>query len=188
MTRRHTSRSRRWSTALLAGATASALVLTGCGSDDEHAGHEHTGSDAHEHIDPIAADPAVTAQAVASTVLTWNPAQQDSPWELATNFIEDTLTGDLADKAGEPSSSAAMADRPKQWDGWAAGGATMKAVVLDVELADEDDDEVTAVVEVQQTLNYPDGSSSRWKKSTQEVHLVAENGRWKANSLKETAA
>lgn len=181
----HMNRKRRWSTVVLAVATAGVLTLTGCGSDDEHDGHEHTGSDDHEHIDPIAQDPAIAATSVAVTALSWTPAEQSSPWDIPTTVLSSSMTGELADKAGGPSSAEAMKDRPSQWDGWAAAGATVKAFVLETEVTEESDTDTTVVATVRQDLSYPDGGRSTWKTTDYEIGLVAEDGRWKAETMKE---
>ncbi|MGP9725294.1 hypothetical protein ACT3SZ_14895 [Corynebacterium sp. AOP40-9SA-29] len=178
-------RSRRWSTTVLAVATAGALALAGCGSDDDHDGHEHTGSDDHEHIDPVAQDPAIAATSVAVTALSWTAAEQSSPWDIPTTVLSSSMTGELADKASDPSSAEARRDRPSQWDGWATAGATVKAFVLETEVTEESDSATTVVTTVRQDLSYPDGGGSTWKTTDYEIDLVAEDGRWKATTMKE---
>lgn len=180
----HTDRKRRCATAVLAAVASAALMIAGCGSDS-HDGHEHTGSDDHEHIDPVAQDPAIAATSVAVTALSWTPAEQSSPWDIPATVLSSSMTGELADKAGDPSSAEARKDRPSQWDGWATAGATVKAFVLETEVTEESDSETTVVATVRQDLSYPDGGGSTWKTADYEIDLVAEDGRWKAETMKE---
>jgi hypothetical protein len=179
-----TTRSRHWSAVALALVTAGVMMLTGCGSDEPD-GEQHTGSDAHEHIDPVADDPAIAATSVAVTALSWTPATQSSPWDIPASVMSESLTGELAELAGDPSSTAAMKDRPSQWDGWATAGATVKAIVLDTEVTEDSDTEATVMATVRQELTYPDGGRSTWKTADYEISLAAADGRWKADSMTE---
>lgn len=176
---------RRWITGLLAALTASTLVLTGCGSDDESAETEHTGSDDHEHIDPVANDPAIAARAVATSLLSYDPADRVSPCDVADNVALLMLTGELAAAAEAPESPECMDKRPEQWSDWGAANAQIKAIITDTDVVDESDSEATVITTVRQSLSYPDGGSSTWSTTTQEIHLVAEDDRWKATSIEE---
>lgn len=169
-----------WRRMLVALAAGGALVMAGCGSEDDHDGHSHTGSDAGEHIDPVAEDAAIAATSVAVTLLNWTPAQQDSPWDVSAEQA-DIFTGELAAKITDLSGE----NIPEQWAGWAAAGATVRSVVLDAEVTDESETEAKVIATVRQELAYPDGGRSTWKTSDYDIGLVAEDGRWKADTMKE---
>lgn len=177
---------RRWITATCAIGLFAGLSLTGCSDDSESdPGHEHTGSDDHEHIDPVTGSPAGAAQAVATTLTTWTPANQASPFSLPGTFVEQSLTGQLEELARDPESEQAMDRRPEQWEGWAAANATVKGFVLDTETTEGSDTEATVVATVRQDLRYPDGSRSTMTETEYTVTLVAEDGHWKAERFED---
>lgn len=178
----------RWRSAVISGVVATALVLTGCGSDKDNEQAEHTGSDAHEHIDPVADDPVIAATAVATSWLSYDPADRVSPCDIPDNVAMLQLTGELADTAATPDSRECMDARPKQWDDWGEANAQIKAIITDTEVIEETESEATVGVTVTQNLVYPDGGTSTWATSSHELTLVADDGRWKADSIKETSA
>ena len=98
---------------IIALAVASTLALSACGQDDESEltadervasytgddAHEHNGTDSHVTIDPVKEDPGIAATAVATSMFTWNPAQQVSVFHVSENVINEQLTGALAEQA-----------------------------------------------------------------------------------------
>lgn len=173
--------------ALIAGVVA-CLALSGCSGSDENNGDDHshtheTGSDDHAHIDPVASDPAITAKFVAMGRYSWTPGVQDNVWDMPERLVSESLTGEAKDKADDPGESAAK-DTPNEWQSWASLGATVRAIVTDP-VVEGVGDQRTVTVTVRQDLEYPDGSATTWKTSTIQIHLVSEDDRWKADTIKE---
>jgi hypothetical protein len=156
------------------------LTVSGCGGGDSEDDHDH-GSDDHVVIDPVADDPAIAAKAVALNLFQWNPAEQSSVWDLPLQIVDDNLTGELRDKA---TSAQGSADTPEEWSAWAASGATVRAIVTSP-VVEGDGNSRTVTVTVQQNLEYPDGSGSEWKTRNVTVHLVNDDGQWKADRVSE---
>lgn len=182
-TAHHRRGGRRLQVAALVALTT-VLAVTGCGSDNhDDDGHNH-GSDDHVVIDPVAEDPAITAKAVAINRFTWDPGTQSGVWDIPAKVVTDSLTGPARDKATDPAGAGA-ADTPEQWRSWAAAGASMRAIVTDAVVTGDGNDR-TVTVTVRQDLEYPDGSASTWKTRPVEIHLVAVDGRWKADSITDT--
>lgn len=161
-----------------------AVVLGGCSSDDD-TDDGHQGHDAGEHIDPVADDPAIAATAVASTLLSWNPAEQSSPMDVPVSVIDDSMTGELAEQARDPSGDDSAYLTPQQWDDWADAKATVKAFVTDTEVTADDDTAAEVTTTVRQDLSYPDGARSTLSTTDYQITLDAVDGRWKANTIKE---
>lgn len=166
---------------------AASMSMTACGSDDDtDSEHAHDGHDADEHIDPVEQDPAIAATMVASTLLSWTPAEQSSALDIPITVVDDSLTGELETMARSPSDPKARKFTPTQWDDWAAAAATVKAFVTDTEVTDEADEDAKVRATVRQDLSYPDGARSILGTTDYTITLKNIDGRWKADTFKET--
>jgi len=159
--------------------TAIAIAAVAWGVIRMTATNEGTDEHVASAVDPLQADPKQAATAAMSGLMTWEPAQQDSPQDAAA-AISDRLTGQLQDYAtsGEPDSVL-----PELWPAWKEASDRVHAVTT----ADDEDVNVVgggsqAVVDVvvEQEVWHPSGDTTPYSRfaATVEVHDV--EGQWKA--------
>lgn len=183
---------------IIALAVASALTLSACGKDDEpeltadervasYTGddaHEHDGTDSHATIDPVKEDPGIAATAVATSMFTWNPAQQVSVFHVSENVINEQLTGALAEQARDFDSEQAQSQTPDEWIEWAKEGVRIQAIIPSVEVTDDSNDDMrTIAADVQQFIIHPENGRSHYQDSKVIIRLVAQDGHWKAELM-----
>lgn len=168
--------------ATVAAAAAVVLGCEGCGSGE---GRVPAGSDETAVIDPVAFDPAPAATSVLTTLLSWNPAAQSGPLDIPVDAADRLLAGALRDQATHPRAASGVLAPPAGWDGWAAAGATVRAIVPTTAVRDDGSDDSARLVDatVEQTLAYPDRSRSQLARLRVTVHLVGVDGRWAADAL-----
>lgn len=131
---------------------------TACGSSEEQpaAAHEHNDVGA---ADPMVSDAGVVAQNVTRILLTWTPADQDSPWAVPGGTVN-LLGGKAKELALHPSSDEAESYRPSAWNDWASANARLQGIAQTGEIQDQSDDAARVHVPAHQELIYPDGSRS----------------------------
>lgn len=183
---------------IIALAVASTLALSACGQDDESEltadervasytgddAHEHNGTDSHVTIDPVKEDPGIAATAVATSMFTWNPAQQVSVFHVSENVINEQLTGTLAEQARDFDSEQAQSQTPDEWLEWAKDDVRVQAIIPNVEVTDDSDENArTTAVNVEQFLVDSEGNRTLYQKNRVIIHLVAEDGIWKADLM-----
>ncbi|MBB3116917.1 hypothetical protein [Corynebacterium bovis] len=163
-------------------AVAVVLVLSGCGSNSSDV---PAGSDETAVIDPVAFDPAPAAMSVLTTLLSWTPAAQSGPLDIPVDAADRLLAGGLRDQATHPRTASGVLAKPAGWDGWAAAGAQVRAIVPTATVRDDPVDDSARLVDatVEQTLAYPDGSRSDLARMRVTVHLVSVDGRWAADGI-----
>lgn len=148
---------------------------TACGSD------EHTDS-APEHndvgaADPMVSDAGVVAQNVTRILLTWTPADQDSPWAVPGGTVN-MLGGKAKELALHPSSDDAKSYRPSAWNDWASADARLQGIAQTGEIQDQSDDAARVHVPAHQELIYPDGSRSVQPELNLTVTLERNGEQW----------
>lgn len=167
---------------VLALAISLAASATACGSDEESAPPQYTGTDVGM-IDPQQSDAGVIAQSAARLVMTWNPAEEASPWQVSAEGIEQNLGGKLAQRASNPTSKDAQADKPQQWDSWAQAKARVQAVADTPQITELGETTAKAKVRVMRELTYPDGSRSDLPEVTLTLTLKKDGDNWRATDL-----
>lgn len=143
------------------------------------------GHDTHLETDPVSEDAEIAAKAAMTGLLTWNPAEQDSPQAAAEN-ISDQLAGQLHDYAvsGQPDSVL-----PDEWESWSNNKDMVHAVATVDQSSPEvreSDTQVTVTVTVEQTVWHSTGAKTPYRKGTVEVGVTKEGEAWKASDYRFT--
>lgn len=163
------------------------------GSDDEPVKEVDTteGSDSHADIDPVRDDPVSAVTLTMTAILSYRPAEQDTPFEQYGN-VRDNLTGNLAETADNPPTGDEAAKLyPRQWESWKRSGDRVQAFVSrtgEDSPIGPDDAEGTVSVGVEQVVIHPDGDRTPVDDYTAEVTVVAEDGRWKLSEYQRLPA
>ena len=95
-----------------------------------------------DEFDPLN-DPAVGAQSLAASILSYSPATDKSPSDGAKR-VKDRLTGKYLKAAGDDS-----APKPKQWNTWAHDKSKIHTVVKLLDNVDIPADATQAVIPIQ---------------------------------------
>ena len=151
--------------------------VVACGHDDEP---EHTGSDVGM-TDPQQTDPGVIAQSVARVMLSWEPARQESPFDVPVE-VKDQTGGRLAQMLESPSHEDMKQWKPEQWDSWASGHVHVKGFA-DTPTTSGSGAKRTVRMDVVQRLDYPDGTRSTWRTSEATAEVEQHGGTWIVTSL-----
>lgn len=160
--------------------TAAVTGTTACGSDDSDPTTQHTGSDAGM-TDPSVSDPGVIAQGVSRILLTWNPAERSSPYDVPESVATQT-SGTLRQLIDNPTGKDARRDTPRPWNDWKAADATIAGFVDTPEVTEEGDKR-TVTMGFTQRLDYPDGSSSTYRRGTVIATVIPAGESWTVDDL-----
>lgn len=129
--------------------------------------------------DPLHADPELAATSAMTGLMTWQPAQQESPQDAAA-AIADRLTGQLEEYA---TSNAPDPVLPEPWGQWAEAGDSVHAVVTvadDSGSINNDDQQGVVNVVVDQEVWHPSGNRTPYSRFTADVTVKNVDGQWKA--------
>ena len=141
---------------------------------------EHVGASdpAVDEFDPLN-DPAVGAQSLAASILSYSPATDKSPSDGAKR-VKDRLTGKYLKAAGDDS-----APKPKQWNTWAHDKSKIHTVVKLLDNVDIPADATQAVIPIQAKTSvwHADGDQTPIRKSKINVHMVKEGNMWKLSDM-----
>ena len=160
--------------------TVTVAGASGCGSDDPDPTTQHTGSDAGM-TDPSVGDPGVIAQGVSRILLTWNPAERSSPYDVPESVASQT-SGTLRRLIDDPAGKDARRDTPSAWNDWKAANATIAGFV-DTPKVTEEGDKRTVTMGFTQRLDYPDGSSSTYRRGTVIATVIPAGDSWTVDDL-----
>lgn len=158
---------------------AAVLVAAGAwallGNRDDDTGH------ATEAIEPSLHDPVVAATGTLSVILSYAPAEQDTPYDQYAPII-DRLTGPTRQLAENPPTGEEAAKAiPTQWNDWKASGDRVRALVSsDTDHTDYPDDATEASIPVnvtEQVVHY-DNSTTPLSKYTATVKVVKPADVW----------
>ena len=166
-------------TALVAAVVVAIIVaaLAAWALYDPDAGEAgHTGTDAHEHIEP-GSDAAGAAQEAMTAIFTWRPAGQEGPWD-SMHATEHLFTGRLADAAAQRPDPEPL---PKQWLAWAEENARIAgATEVTDTYVDADTGQVRVVVK--QRVMHSDGDVTPLPDMTALVDVIDTADGWKAEN------
>ena len=174
----------------------SALALSACGESEEElsadelveqsindSDYDEPPGDSHIHIDPVAEDPNIAAQAVAASFFTWNPAEQMSVWNVNENVIDQHLTGELREQALNADSEEALADTPDEWEEWALDGVRFQAIIPEVNVVDDSSETERRVAVNVTQYKLQDGTREVHDEFILIIQLVAEDGHWRGTLM-----
>ncbi|WP_426722040.1 hypothetical protein [Corynebacterium auriscanis] len=151
--------------------------VAACSHGDEP---EHKGTDV-DISDPQQADPGVIAQSVTRVLLSWDPAKQESPFDVPAEVKKQT-GGKLAQMLESPSREDVKRWKPEEWESWAIGNVQMKGFA-DTPTTSGDGAKRTVRMNVVQRLNYPDGTRSTWLTSEATAKVEQHGNTWIVTSL-----
>lgn len=165
----------RKSVTMLAAAIAVVLIgviVAGVQLWRSHGGDEHTGTDAHVHIDPIGPQESAdrAAELAATMIFSWKPAEDRSAWD-AMHRAMPLLGGKL---------EAAAKTRPtgtkplREWSAWSRSRDHVSAAARVLDPRDEPADVATTTrrVEIRQTVLASNGSITPFETFVVEFSLA----------------
>lgn len=152
-------------------------TVTACGHDDEP---EHKGTDVGM-TDPQQADPGVIAQSVTRVMLSWEPARQESPFDVPAEVKKQT-GGTLKQMLDSPSHDDLKQWKPEQWESWASGKVQVKGFA-DTPTTSGSGAKRTVRMDAVQRLDYPDGTGSTWRTSEATAEVEQHGSTWIVTSL-----
>lgn len=150
-------------------------------------GDTPSGSDAHVAIDPVTDDPVVAATTTLSVVWSFEPADQDSPFE-SYRLVRDRLTGPFLITADNPPERGKA--WPKQWDTWRAYGDRVQSFVTPEGANDVDPEAEEAVItaRVNEVVIHPDGEQTPLREGIYALEVKKEAGVWKLANVTPVAS
>lgn len=173
---------------LIAVAVAIAWAVTSMiGGDEEEA---RPATDSHTHIDPISDDPYVAATSTVSAILSYAPAEQDTPFDQYS-AVRDRLTGQMAQLADTPpTGDDAARQTPSGWDAWAESGDRVRAIVErspSTEPIEDDATEAVVTMDVREMVFHSDGETTPLRSPyVVSATVVLEDNIWKLDSYEIT--
>nr|ARX60607.1 putative membrane protein [Prescottella equi] len=167
-------------TAAVALTAATAIALAGCGSDSDNA--PHTGTDDHAAITPLSPqeiDADQTAITAMQTILSWQPAVDDSKGDVLVR-AKPWLGGDLLAAAEEGKSVSLRPDR--DWQQWAADKDALTANCVRADTTPAAPAGMrTVVIDVtcRQTVLHASGQSTRLTPETWRTTVTRTDDGWR---------
>jgi len=170
---------------VIAGLLAVTAALAGCGSSNGDGGDgEHGGSDDHAHIDPY--DPAHldevgTATTAMETILSWQPAIDESKSD-ALRRARPWLGGDLAATVDNDNGGATGIRPDRDWSAWKESGDALTASCTKAETtpaAPEGMRTVVIDVSCRQTVLHAAGSSTNLAAQTWRTTITRTDDGWR---------